>query len=59
MCVRGETIMLSKMTRRVGVGKARFLFEGRAAPLRREVGAGVGKGQVPATLSSCLCVTEA
>lgn len=51
--------MLSKMTRRVGVGKARFLFEGRAAPLRREVGAGVGKGQVPATLSSCLCVTEA
>lgn len=55
---RGETIM-SKMTRRVAVGKARFLFEGRAAPMHREVGAGMGQGQVPATLSSWLCATEA
>lgn len=30
------------------MGKARFLFEGRAALLHREVGAGVGQGQVPA-----------
>lgn len=41
-CVWGETIMLSKMTRRVAAGKARFPFEGRATPLRRDVGAGVG-----------------
>lgn len=41
-CVWGETIMLSKMTRRVVVGKARFLFEDRATPLCRDVGAGLG-----------------
>lgn len=49
--------MLSKMTRRVAVGKARFPFEGRATALRGEVRAGMG--QVPATLSSPLCATEA
>lgn len=46
-CVcEGETIMLSKMTRRVAVGKARFLFEGRAAPPRR---GGSWRGARPGT----------